>query len=168
VTRPSRRPPEGGPSSRPAATRSTSRRRFLAAAAALAAAPLAGCLGGGGDTPTATPTATPTETATGAQAQFPDYDWAQLTRADAVETDTITMRGFQFQPLVAKVPTGTEVTVTNDDSAGHEITVPGLDVAETLDGGQSVSLTAETAGTFDYVCEFHPPDMLGRLIVGDG
>lgn len=164
------------------------RRSLLGGLAAAATPILAGCIGGGdggggGETatesptssPTESPTATRTESATAsptatpgtasAQEAYPDYEWSKLEGADSVPTDTITMSGFEFHPLVAAVEPGTEVTVTNEDSSDHSFTVPKLDVDETVSAGASTSITVEETGTYDYVCTFHPPGMLGRLVV---
>jgi plastocyanin len=154
-----RQPPDHDPRPPTAA----SRRRVLAGLCALGAGALAGCTGEGGPPATDTPTRTPLPT--DAQSRFPDFEWSLLADAEPVATDTVVMRNLEFQPLVATMPPGTEVTVTNDDSAGHEITVPRLGVDEVLDGGESVSFVVDEPGTYDYVCEFHPPDMLGRLVV---
>lgn len=156
------------------------RRRFLTGAGAVGVVLLAGCTGGdggGGTTPTETPTATSTATATAttteagtptplaAQEKYPDYEWAKLDDAQPVATSSITMSGFAFHPLVAAVTPGTEVTVTNEDSTRHTLTIPRLGVDESLTAGASTAVTVETAGTYDYVCELHPPGMLGRLVV---
>ena len=130
-------------------------------------------------TPTETATATPTEThagtatptataeGEGAQAVYPDYEWSQLEGVDPEPAETITMDGFAFDPLVAAVEPG-EVEVVNDDGAGHTITVPALDIDERLAGGERATVTVDRTGTFDYVCRFHPPGMLGRLVVSEG
>lgn len=153
------------------------RRRFLRTLGALGATTtVAGCLGdaGGTDTPTETDTATgtPMDTteppADGAQAAYPDYDWSQLESADPVPATAIEMRGFAFEPLVATMPPGVEVAVTNQDSASHTVTVPALAVDATLPAGAETSFAVEETGTFDYVCELHGPSMLGRLVVQEG
>jgi plastocyanin len=149
----------------PPSSAATSRRRLLAGVASLAAA---GALAGCSSDPQPTPARSPTPPPTDARERFPDYEWSLVDEADPVATDTVVMRAFDFRPLVATMPSGTEVTVTNDDSAGHEITVPRLGVDEVLDGGESVSFVVEEPGTYDYVCEYHPPDMLGRLVVEEG
>jgi plastocyanin len=135
----------------------------LAGLGALAAAALAGC----GDAPSETPasTATLTPRPTDAQSRFPDFEWSLLEGAEPVATDTVVMRDLDFEPPVATMPAGTTVTVRNEDSAGHELSIPRLGVDEVLDGGEAVSFTVEEPGTYDYVCEYHPPDMLGRLMV---
>jgi plastocyanin len=153
------------------------RRQFLRALGVAGTGALtAGCLGDDGSPGTASPAptdggTTPTTTATaggGAQAQFPDYDWGQLDGVDPQVATTITMTDFAFDPLVARMPPGTELTVENEDSASHTMTVPALGIEETLSAGGSTSFTVEETGTFDYVCEFHGPEMLGRLVVEEG
>lgn len=152
------------------------RRTFLAA---VAAAPLAGCTGGGGGdetpTPTESPTPRPTESPTptptatpeapSARERYPDYEWSKLEKADPVPTETITMRGFEFHPLIAAVEPGTEVTVVNEDSSSHTFTVPKLRINESVGGGERTSVVVDRTGRFGYVCTLHPPGMLGRLVV---
>jgi len=101
-----------------------------------------------------------------AQSTYPDYTWDQLSDADPTETTDVTIRNFAFHPLVAAVSTGAEVTFTNEDSGSHTVTIPAMDVDEQLSGGSSTTVTFDEAGTFDYVCTFHSPDMLGRVVVG--
>lgn len=159
------------------------RRQVVRAIPAVTLPAVAGCTGQqGGETetptrtaaatPTATetapPTATPTPTAAmSAQAAYPDYNWAKLEGVDPTPSSTITMRNFEFNPLVVAVTPGTDLPVENEDSSTHTITIPGLDVDTTVSANASASVTAEQTGTFDYVCTFHPPGMLGRLVVTD-
>lgn len=153
------------------------RRRFLRTLGTLGTVPLvAGCLEGGSNPGTATDTlhhhttdpSDGTPTGGDAKGQFPSYSWGRLDGVDPAPATDITMSGFEFDPLVATMPPGTEVTVVNEDSASHTITIPALEIKETLSGGGSTSFTVEQTGTFDYVCEFHAPDMLGRLVVEEG
>lgn len=119
-------------------------------------------------TPTKTATPTQTETATDAQrAQeaYPDFSWGKLEDATPSPTTTIEMSGFRFDPLIAVVAPNTDLTVVNRDSVSHTFTVPRLGIDETLAGEGRYTMTLEEAGTFDYVCTFHPPEMLGRIVV---
>jgi plastocyanin len=126
-------------------------------------------------TPTATGTGmeTPMGTATGtpnrqsAREIYPDYNWAQLEGVEPVATGTITMSGFAFDPLVAAVEPGTELAVVNGDGGGHTITIPALGIDERVTGGGETTITADRAGTFDYLCRLHPPNMVGRLVVSE-
>jgi len=142
--------------------------------------------GGNGDeaTPTETPASTPTETpastpsatqasdagtasgdgATG-QSEYPDYNWEQLEGAEATDATTVTISGFAYDPIVARVPAGTTVSFLNEDSAPHTVTAPALDIDKQVSGDSETTVTVEEPGTYDYVCRFHPPDMLGRLVV---
>lgn len=126
------------------------RRSVLRTSGVVLAGGLAGCADGG---------------AQSAQERYPDYEWSKLEDANPVATTTIEMSGFEFHPLIATFEPGSEVTVTNEDSADHTFTVPKPRHDETVVAGASVSVTVEQAGTFDYVCTFHPPGMLGRLVV---
>lgn len=150
------------------------RRTFLTRLAVGTTPLVAGCTGGGGDggqspSPTESPAESPTPTATpeaqSAQEKYPNYEWSKLEGVTPVATTTIEMSGFEFNPLIGAFEPGTEVTVTNQDSASHTFTVPKLRIDESLGGGGSTSFTVEQTGTFDYVCTFHPTGMLGRLVV---
>ncbi|MFB6183828.1 MAG: cupredoxin domain-containing protein [Haloarculaceae archaeon] len=128
------------------------------------------------ETRTETPTATETETTTpmapmptgaSAQEKYPDYNWGKLDDAEPIETTTVRLSGFAFDPLITSVPVGATVTFENEDGVSHTVTIPGLGVDRTLSGGDQFSLTVAHEGTYDMVCEFHPSDMLGRVVVGD-
>lgn len=160
---------------------SRTRRSFVRAVSSAAVLAVAGCAGSGGpgaegstatQTPTASPipteTATATDAPTAGQQAYPDYNWAQLDDASAVATDTVVMSGFAFDPLVATVPPGTTVTFSNEDSSSHTVTVPALGVDDTVEGGGETTVTFPDPGTYDYVCRFHGPDMLGRVVVEAG
>jgi plastocyanin len=156
------------------------RRTFLARAVAVTAPLLAGCTGDdAGDAPTETtteasaasptagPTASPTEGAPSAQEEYPDYSWGALEGVDPVPSSTVTLRNTAFTPPVAAVQPGATVTFENNDSFGHTVTIPALDVDQELDGGASTTVTFDAAGTYDYLCTLHPPGMVGRVVVSD-
>lgn len=72
---------------------------------------------------------------------------------------------FAFDPAVIDVKVGDTVTWTNKDSANHTVTsTDGSIQSGTMASGQSFSYTFETAGTFDYHCEFHA-NMSGKVVV---
>lgn len=156
------------------------RRTFIAGIAAGTAPLVAGCTDGGGEpaanptesatrtstsTATETPTATESMAAESAQAAYPDFNWERLEGVDPVGTDAVTLRNVEFDPTVAAVEPGTAVTFTNEDAAGHTVTIPAVDVDRQLDSGESTTVTFGETGTYDYVCTIHPPDMLGRVVV---
>ena len=165
------------------------RRTYLrSVAAVVTGVTLAGCSGedtgddgsdGEGSDGDATPAATATSTGTAtpamdttaggsgpsAQEEYPDYNWAQLEGASAEEATTVEITGFSYDPLVARVPAGEAITLPNTDSVPHTVTAPAASVDVTVQSGEEGSVTVDEPGTYDYVCRFHPPEMLGRLVV---
>lgn len=81
----------------------------------------------------------------------------------AIKAATVTIRDFKYGPAL-HVATGTAVTWVNRDSAPHTVTGPGLKLG-TLAKGQRRSFTFSKAGTYSYVCLFHP-FMHGTVVVG--
>src|SRR5215207_2266023 len=78
--------------------------------------------------------------------------------ADAADSLAVEIKGFAFNPPTIDVPVGGSVTWTNQDNAPH--TATGLD-REALQSGaiafsESFTQAFDTAGTYEYFCEFHP------------
>lgn len=72
-----------------------------------------------------------------------------------------------FTPATLTAAVGDTVTFTNTGQAPHNVqfsdsSQKGIDI---LNPGVSRSITLNKAGTFDYVCSFHPPDMKGTITV---
>ena len=95
--------------------------------------------------------------------------WALLAsapRAEAASTVTVEISNFAFQPASVTIQVGDTVTWTNLDSAAHTATDTGS--GSLFDGvmnqGESFSYTFNQAGSFDYICTFHP-EMTGTVIV---
>jgi plastocyanin len=87
--------------------------------------------------------------------------------ADAsAEAAAVSIKGFAFNPPEITVPAGGSVTWTNEDNAPH--TATGLDRDALQSGaiafGESYTQTFDTAGTYEYFCEFHP-NMEGSIVV---
>lgn len=78
---------------------------------------------------------------------------------------TVAMSGFAFDPATVTIEVGDSVTWENGDGVGHTATGSGgaFDTG-TVGGGQSASVTFDTAGTFAYVCTIHPT-MQGSVVV---
>ena len=97
-------------------------------------------------------------------------DAAQEASPDAADAATdssaVTIQGFAFNPPAIEIPAGGSVTWTNEDNAPH--TATGLDrdalQSGTIPFGESFTQTFDTAGTYDYFCEFHP-NMEGSVVV---
>ena len=104
----------------------------------------AGCGGGGDDNnggggSSGNSTSTPAPAATGGGA-------------------SVTMKDIKFNPSSVTVKAGDTVTWTNDDSVGHDVTGDGFKSGSAggIQGGQSFKHKFPKAGTFSYVCTFHP------------
>ena len=86
--------------------------------------------------------------------------------AQAASTVTVEITNFVFQPATVTIQVGDTVTWTNLDSAAHTATHTAA--SPLFDGvmstGESFSYTFTQAGTFDYLCTFHP-EMTGTVIV---
>ncbi len=83
--------------------------------------------------------------------------------AAAVEVD---IKDFAYNPDPLTVAVGQQVTWVNQDPTPHTVTAQDRDLLQsgTLNKGDRYTETFEAAGTYEYVCEFHP-NMKGTLIV---
>ncbi|MGH2790257.1 MAG: plastocyanin/azurin family copper-binding protein [Actinomycetota bacterium] len=71
--------------------------------------------------------------------------------------DRIDIVDFAFSPTRAQVPTGTEITWSNEDPTGHTVTaVDGEFGSDTLDSGDSFSVSFKKPGLYAYRCAIHP------------
>ncbi|WP_299194042.1 cupredoxin family copper-binding protein [uncultured Erythrobacter sp.] len=75
----------------------------------------------------------------------------------------VEIRQFKFFPANLTVNRGDRIEFKNLDIAPHTATAQGWDSGN-LTRGQSWTLTADEAGTFDYICTYHPA-MKGRITV---
>jgi plastocyanin len=92
---------------------------------------------------------------------------AETEAAPAASADTpVDIRDFAFNPTPIEVAVGGSVTWTNQDAVPHTATGNDRGVLQsgTIQPGSSFTQQFDTAGTFDYFCEFHP-NMLGQVIV---
>jgi plastocyanin len=74
------------------------------------------------------------------------------------DAQSVAIKDFEYAPKDLSVEAGTEVEWTNEDSADHNVIFDGdtpQDI-ENLEQDQSGTVTFEEAGTFDYVCSYHP------------
>ncbi len=79
--------------------------------------------------------------------------------AGAKSTTTIKIADFVYDPTPATVRAGAKVAIANADAAPHTITDAGSGKAfdsGTIKGKATGSVTFAKAGTYRYVCEFHP------------
>jgi plastocyanin len=68
---------------------------------------------------------------------------------------TIDILDFSFSETALEIPAGTTVTWVNQGQAPHTVT-GAIGDSGVLQTGESFSFTFGEAGTFDYVCQFHP------------
>ncbi|HYO60464.1 MAG TPA: plastocyanin/azurin family copper-binding protein [Actinomycetota bacterium] len=79
--------------------------------------------------------------------------------------DRIAIRDFAFDPPVATVAAGTEVTWRNSDPADHTVTnLDGVFGSETLPDGGTFSHRFTEPGVYEYQCAIHP-EMKGKVKV---
>jgi plastocyanin len=68
-----------------------------------------------------------------------------------------------------KMAAGKQVTVTvdNQDTVEHNFTFKDANADKDADGGQSVevSFTAPAAGSYEFLCKYHPTQMKGTVTV---
>ena len=79
---------------------------------------------------------------------------------------TLKAADFAFQPTSLSASSGGTIRLTNSDDAKHNLTVEEAGIDEDVDAGSttSVSLEGVEAGSYDFLCEFHPA-MKGTLEV---
>jgi len=94
-----------------------------------------------------------------------------LGTSPALAQGSVSMEDDFFSPATETINVGETVTWTNNGDNSHTTTGADWDSGVVSPGG-SFSFTFNSAGTFDYVCQIHPPGMVGTIIVqagnGDG
>ncbi len=74
------------------------------------------------------------------------------------------VKSYRFDPKVIEIEAGETVTWTNEDNFTHTVQVgDGRD--HKVERGESVEITFDKPGTYDYVCTLHRHDMDGTVIV---
>jgi plastocyanin len=142
------------------------RRDFVRLAGVAGVTGLAGCSndGGIGD---GTDTQSPTPSGSEAQRNYPDAPWQLLEGAQPEETNQIVFEDGGFKPLIAKVDPGTDIEFRNKGGSNHIVNMPAAEFDSYIRPKETVTITLEDAGTYDYVCTQHM-NAVGRIIVGDG
>ena len=79
-------------------------------------------------------------------------------------TEVKMVKSYRFDPETIEIQAGETVTWTNEDNFTHTVEVEGMDDHK-VERGDSVSVTFERPGTYDYVCTLHSHDMKGTVIV---
>ncbi len=87
------------------------------------------------------------------------------TSKGALGGQAVTIENFAFDPAGLDVPVDTLVNWTNHDGVAHTATATGGEFnSDNLDPGASFSFSFETAGSYSYVCQYHP-GMQGTITV---
>ena len=76
----------------------------------------------------------------------------------------ITIAGFAFDPDTITVSGPTEVTITNEDSATHTFTLDDGSVDETVEPGETETVTVDVSASTGFHCNIHP-QMTGQIEV---
>ena len=87
-----------------------------------------------------------------------------MPTAAAPQTHTVVIESMQFQPATLTVHRGDRVVWRNRDLVPHTATSAGRFDSHTIDSRAEWAYVADAAGTFPYVCAFHPT-MKGALVV---
>ncbi|MFP4513991.1 MAG: plastocyanin/azurin family copper-binding protein [Acidimicrobiales bacterium] len=133
--------------------------RLLAIAAVLVLA-LTACGNDDDDAESAT-----TSPPAGAEDNGPDEDETGSTPSEGgAEVDAT--GGFQFEPATVEIEAGESVTWTNSGGVRHTVTstTDSMDFDEPLGSDDSVTITFDEPGTYDYECTIHP-GMTGTVVV---
>jgi plastocyanin len=94
------------------------------------------------------------------------YSSTNPTPTPTGSSNTVSIKGFAFNPSTLTVPVGTTVTWTNDDSTIHTVTSDsGSELGSgQIPVGQTYSHTFNSAGTFSYHCSIHT-SMKAQVVV---
>ena len=79
-------------------------------------------------------------------------------------TEVEMVKSYSFDPKVIEIEAGDTVTWTNEDNFTHTVQVDGQEDHK-VEQGESVEITFDVPGTYDYVCTLHSQDMDGTVIV---
>ncbi|MGI8462378.1 MAG: cupredoxin domain-containing protein [Solirubrobacterales bacterium] len=125
--------------------------RMILIGSIVAAAFAVGC---GSDEETASTEASSTSSSS-------DEETSATTEASGGKAEsevTVDIVDFKYDPPTVTVAAGGDVRWVNDDDAAHTATDnedPGFDTG-TLEQGAEKTVTFDDAGSFAYICEFHP------------
>lgn len=80
---------------------------------------------------------------------------------------TLTAKDFAWDPASLSAAAGSSIELVNDDEAKHNLTIEEAGVDEDVEGGATITvdLGDVEAGSYEFVCEYHPDTMTGTLEV---
>jgi amicyanin len=109
--------------------------------------------------------ATSTTPTIGATTAMAPASTATPVSSQPMDALTVTIGEFKFEPPEIHVPVGATVTWTNTHDQPHTATSAGNFNTGAIQPGESQTVTFATAGTYSYICSFHP-FMNGTVVVG--
>jgi plastocyanin len=86
------------------------------------------------------------------------------TSKPVATTEVEMVKSYRFDPKAIEIKAGDTVTWTNEDNFTHTVKVEGQEDHK-VGRGESVEITFDKPGTYDYVCTLHSQDMDGTVIV---
>ena len=86
------------------------------------------------------------------------------TSEPVAATEVEMVKSYSFDPKVIEIEAGQTVTWTNEDNFTHTVQVESQEDHK-VEQGESVEITFDEPGTYDYVCTLHRQDMDGTVIV---
>src|SRR3954470_17981219 len=79
-------------------------------------------------------------------------------------TQSILMKGIGYEPKQVTVHVGDEIVWDNQDIVAHTATTADKKWDVVIGPGRSGRIVAQSPGTFDYICRYHP-NMKGEVVV---
>lgn len=79
-----------------------------------------------------------------------------LPLAAAAATHVVTIEGMKYAPATLTVKKGDKVRWRNKDVVPHTVTAAGRFDSKEIAAGASWTWTARKAGTYEYICTYHP------------
>jgi plastocyanin len=86
------------------------------------------------------------------------------TSEPVATTEVQMVKSYRFDPKVIEIKAGDTVTWANEDNFTHTVQVEGQEDHK-VGQSESVEITFDEPGTYDYVCTLHSQDMDGTVIV---
>lgn len=78
---------------------------------------------------------------------------------------------FDTETLILEAGESVELTLQNDGEAEHSFTSEDVGAEVEAEPGATASTTftaPDEDGTFEFHCEYHPTQMIGEIVVGEG
>jgi plastocyanin len=89
---------------------------------------------------------------------------ARESGAPVATTEVKMVKSYRFDPKTIEIAAGQTVSWANEDNFTHTVEVEGQEDHK-VGQGESVEITFDKPGTYEYVCTLHSQDMEGTVIV---